>query len=219
MPLVPEALTALACAEDPTVAREALKAARRALGEEAARYEPLMELLCRRATELARLRRLAGSDELTGLANRRAFKLALDRERARLERGGIGPAVVLIDLDDMKSINDDLGHAAGDEALQHVAEALQEAVRGSDLVARLGGDELALLLPETCAQGARAVAERARRFVEARSVRGRPLRTSVGWAVASPDEPDALLQTADARLYADKRRRRRGQSRSPSAAA
>ncbi|MEC7525676.1 MAG: GGDEF domain-containing protein [Myxococcota bacterium] len=216
MPLVAEALTALASAEDPTLAREALRQARQALGEDAARYEPLMELLCRRATELARLRRLAGSDELTGLANRRAFNLALDRERARFERGSAGPAVVLIDLDGMKAINDELGHAAGDEALQHTAEALLEAVRASDLVARLGGDELALLLPETTAQGARAVAERARRFIEQRSVRGRPLRASVGWAVTSRRDPEALLATADARLYADKRRRR---ARASSAAA
>ncbi|HJL18138.1 MAG TPA: GGDEF domain-containing protein [Sandaracinaceae bacterium LLY-WYZ-13_1] len=204
------ALTRLASAEDPHQARAALGEARRALGADAGPYEELLELMCRRATELSRLRHMAGTDELTGAANRRAFGEALSREMARLARGGRGPGVVLLDLDGLKVINDRHGHAVGDAAIAATAEALRSGVRGSDLVARLGGDEFAVLVPEASEEAVRAVAARLRRMVERCAVGGRSLRVSVGWAVAERmgEGADELLAFADARLYADKGRRR-----------
>lgn len=204
------ALTELAAAEDAETARRALSRARFTLGDEAAALEGLMQQLCQRAEELGTMRRLAGSDVLTGAANRRTFARALARELARLDRGGRGPGVLLFDLDGLKQINDQLGHAAGDEAIIRAVAALECAVRGTDIVARFGGDELAVLLPEAGEEGVRQAAERMRDQVESHDVRGRALRVSVGWAFASRRgmDADTLLAFADSRLYADKRARR-----------
>lgn len=204
------ALTALASATDPNEARRALHDCRTALGPEADSYAPLMELLCVRAAELARLRRLAGTDELTGLANRRAFASGLQREVARLERGGQPFGVLLLDLDGLKARNDSLGHAAGDRAIQAAAEAMCDALRATDLPARLGGDELAVLLAETDRTGVEAAAERVRRAIEARVVDGVPLRVSVGAAAADRlgASGEELVGLADMRLYRDKRSRK-----------
>lgn len=91
----------------------------------------------------------ATRDSLTGLLNRRAFLDAGDSEVERLKRYGHPLAVIFLDLDNFKQINDTFGHAAGDTALQATAEALLGTLRSSDTVARLGGDEFAVLLPET----------------------------------------------------------------------
>ncbi len=204
------ALAELAAAQDAETARRALSRARFTLGEEAAALEGLMQQLCDRAEELSTMRRLAGSDVLTGAANRRTFSRALARELARLDRGGRGPGVLLFDLDGLKQINDELGHAAGDDAIIRAVAALECAVRGTDIVARFGGDELAVLLPEVGEESVRQVAERFRAQVESHDVRGRPLRISVGWAYAGRRGMDAetLMAFADSRLYADKRSRR-----------
>lgn len=204
------ALTELAAAQDAEAARRALSRARFSLGDEAAALEGLMQQLCERAEELSTMRRLAGSDVLTGAANRRTFSRALARELARLERGGRGPGVLLFDLDGLKQINDQLGHAAGDEAIVRAVAALEYAVRGTDIVARFGGDELAVLLPEASEDGVRQAAERMRDQIEMQDVQGRPLRISVGWAFAGRRgmDADTLMAFADSRLYADKRGRR-----------
>ena len=101
-------------------------------------------------------------DPLTGIANRRGFERALGIELERSLRRGHPFALVVVDLDDFKLVNDRHGHGVGDEALVMLAERLQESVRSADTVARLGGEEFALLLPETPLSGALAVAERAR---------------------------------------------------------
>jgi diguanylate cyclase (GGDEF)-like protein/PAS domain S-box-containing protein len=115
------------------------------------------------------LERLSRHDSLTGLLNRRSFDEALDAQLAHTRRYGRGGAVLILDLDRFKQINDELGHAAGDEALCTVARVLGENLRQTDsvarsasasVIARLGGDEFAVLLPETGAAGAEAVAER-----------------------------------------------------------
>jgi len=162
------------------------------------------------------LQRLSQRDPLTGLLNRRSFDEALEREveRARSE-GGRG-AIVIIDLDRFKRINDELGHAVGDEALCHVAETLVANVRGTDTIgrdatgiaSRLGGDEFALLLPEADAAGAEAVAERLVAAISDAPLRidGREVRIglSVGAAVfAGMSSPPAkeLLAAADRAMY------------------
>src|SRR5437870_7195006 len=89
---------------------------------------------------------LAYHDKLTGLPNRHMFEELLDLSLARAKRHEQGVAVLCMDLDDFKLVNDSLGHAAGDQLLQQVAERLREATRDTDLVARQGGDEFLLLL-------------------------------------------------------------------------
>lgn len=203
-----QSLAALAVADTPhAVERSRRTALNAAKGD--AHYMLLIDAIARKASRVFELERLATEDSLTGLANRRSFNAALGREFARRRRGR-GPAVVMIDLDCLKTINDEHGHGAGDEAIRLTAEACVEAVRGGDLVARLGGDELAVLLPDTDAEGARAVAERIRATVETQQVCGVPLRASLGVAIAGPDGDDhaSVVQTADARMYQDKRRRK-----------
>lgn len=96
--------------------------------------------------ELTRALELADRDPLTGLYNRRAFERELNRTLASCRRYGTGAALVYLDLDGFKAVNDRRGHAAGDEVLKTVAEVLLSGVRQSDTVARLGGDEFGVLL-------------------------------------------------------------------------
>jgi GGDEF domain-containing protein len=90
--------------------------------------------------------RQAMTDELTGLANRRAFMLLAEHQVERLRRSGLSAAVLFIDMDGLKTVNDEHGHAAGDLALQRLAEVLKRALRAEDVVARLGGDEFAVMV-------------------------------------------------------------------------
>ncbi|HEY0387698.1 MAG TPA: sensor domain-containing diguanylate cyclase [Gaiellales bacterium] len=110
-----------------------------------------------------RARELALRDQLTGLHNRRFFDDHLDEAIARAARSGEGVALLVLDLDGLKAINDVGGHVAGDEALRGAADALRASVRVGDLPCRLGGDEFAVILPAADATAALAVAERARR--------------------------------------------------------
>lgn len=158
------------------------------------------------------LRRLANSDALTGLANRRHFMEALDREVERAGRYGRALSLVLVDLDHFKKVNDTWGHAAGDEVLKDAAQALRSVCRDLDLPARLGGEELVLLLPETDGEGARVVAERARERIQATEhagADGRAFRVTASMGVACFGEQAAtvaaLLQVSDEALYAAKK--------------
>ncbi|WBL33835.1 GGDEF domain-containing protein [Sinirhodobacter sp. HNIBRBA609] len=154
----------------------------------------------------------AQTDPLTGVANRRAFDLALERLIRGLGRGGQSFALAHVDLDYFKSVNDTLGHAAGDQLLRNVARVLEEETRRSDLVARVGGDEFVLLLrgatdPERLQSlGARIIA----RLEEPYTYGEQTCRISASIGVAlSPDydEPtaEAMLADADAALYLSKR--------------
>jgi diguanylate cyclase (GGDEF)-like protein/PAS domain S-box-containing protein len=105
-----------------------------------------------------RLENLATHDPLTGLLNRRAFETELSRAVAFAHRYEIGAALLTLDVDHFKYINDNYGHALGDATLRHVAELLQHRLRATDVVCRLGGDEFALILPSTDSARARAVA-------------------------------------------------------------
>jgi diguanylate cyclase (GGDEF)-like protein len=146
---------------------------------------------------------LATQDALTGLQNRRAFLETGDAEVARSKRYGRPLAVIFLDLDDFKQINDSRGHAAGDAALRATAMALLGALRSSDQVARLGGDEFAVLLPET---GYEAAVETGRKIHQAVNMVLEdfpPLKASIG--VAWFEQVDrlfpAMLKAADELMY------------------
>ena len=157
-----------------------------------------------------RLEHLAATDHLTGLANHRRFHDSLGPALAQAERDGQPLALVALDLDHFKALNDTHGHAFGDRALRLAGARLREAVRESDLVGRVGGEEFALMLPATGATEAMEVAERARTAVEAVELEGATLGCSAGFAVFPDDTVGAreLLAFADAALYAAKSRGR-----------
>jgi diguanylate cyclase (GGDEF)-like protein len=153
----------------------------------------------------ARLSEFAFSDGLTGIANRRAFDEALEREWHRLQRIGGPMAIALFDIDHFKAFNDRYGHPAGDARLITVARLIAAAARREgDLAARYGGEEFALLLPNTTLDGAVAIAEDVRRCVAAESAE---LELTISAGVAAALAPGdaltirALLASADAALY------------------
>jgi diguanylate cyclase (GGDEF)-like protein len=152
----------------------------------------------------------ARTDHLTGLANRREFERVMEREVALAERHKRKLSLMMIDLDNLKRINDRQGHRAGDGALRLVAQQLQRVVRASDVCARVGGDEFAVAMPETGIDRARDVVTRLRRAVQhvALSVKSPELvEVSVGIAEwRSGQDWQAAYQAADADLYEDKRR-------------
>ena len=168
-----------------------------------------LDISDRKQLEL-KLRRLADEDALTGIYNRRRFEAELTREAARVRRHGGSAAVLLLDLDGFKAVNDTRGHAAGDALLVRVAEALRSSLRGIDVVGRIGGDEFAVLLPETGEAGARAVGAKVRDAV--REQCGHGVTASLGHAVlvGALADADAALVEADAAMYAAKAGRRSG---------
>lgn len=201
-------LTRLAAAETPGEAEAALALAR--IHRHPLEWNPLVDMISTRVQEVFRLKRLAGSDELTGIANRRVFRGALDRECARHERRGHGVGVVLLDLDNLKQINDINGHSMGDAAIITTAHALLSGLRATDLAARIGGDEFAILLPGTDEADTQQIAERLRSTIESQVIAAKPLRVSVGYAALESGTSDAatLILKADAKLYANKRARK-----------
>jgi diguanylate cyclase (GGDEF)-like protein len=164
------------------------------------------------ADQRDRLRAQAHLDELTGLSNLRCFRERLHEELSRSARYRSGLALVLIDLDHLKQMNDTLGHDTGNRALGHLATTLRQAARETDVVARVGGDEFAALLPETAGPAAQRFAERVRRQLAASMQHQQdlpPITVSMGIAVhdgvSSPSETtEALLKRADVALYAAK---------------
>lgn len=153
---------------------------------------------------LERERRLSRTDALTGLGNRRAFHEAATAELARARRTSRPFAVAYIDLDDFKSINDRLGHEAGDRLLRAVANTMRSNLRATDTVARLGGDEFAMLLPETGDDAARGLVSRARQALLEAMYRNRwPVGFSVGVLVcaAAPPDVDTVINLADRLMY------------------
>jgi diguanylate cyclase (GGDEF)-like protein len=167
------------------------------------RFATMAALAYDSARQRETLREQVKRDGLTGLLNHRACH---ERLRQELEAGG-PVAVVCIDLDHFKVINDAHGHAEGDRVLAATAERLRSVVRASDVVGRLGGEEFVLILPGVDAEGAEDCAERARAALAELTVRGRPLAASAGVAAAPADgvEPSELLANGDAALYWAKR--------------
>jgi len=164
------------------------------------------------AQALDRARKHSLTDELTGLPNRNAFLRQLDAEIGRARRYGFSLALALIDIDDLKSINDRHGEAAGDSVLGTYAREIMSQFRGYDLVARYGGDEFALLLPNTQREGASRALDKAQKRVAGTylQVNGRnlplPSFSSVLTLYSHGEAPEMLLQRADEALAHAKQR-------------
>ncbi len=144
------------------------------------------------------IRRLALTDALTGLYNRRAYLQLLEQQAARSRRNQTGMAVAVLDLDDLKQINDQHGHAAGDQLLRRAADTWGASLREGDILARLGGDEFGLLLTD-CADR-----ERAAEVLHRVLYRSRDVSASIGAAIWSGESAETLLRRADQALYAAK---------------
>jgi diguanylate cyclase (GGDEF)-like protein len=215
---------ARAAAPIPRKAAEALET----LGREIARLRQEARADRRK---IAKLERLADEDALIGLQNRRAFIRDLERvilHTRRLSNGGGQPsAVVYIDLDGLKAINDEFGHNAGDAALKHVGSRLRSLLRQSDVVARLGGDEFGLLMFHTELGNAREKAGWVAGMLADDPLvwHGHRIRMSISWGAApvtgdEDETPEGVLKKADDAMYAARqaaRSRRRPGRRPPRA--
>jgi diguanylate cyclase (GGDEF)-like protein len=197
-----------------------------AYGAEAVRQLEVVAMQAAESIYRARLfeqtERLATTDGLTGLLNHRTFQGRLDEHVAHAQRYGKRLSLILCDIDHFKAVNDTYGHPVGDVVLKGVARTLAREARATDLVARYGGEEFAVVMPETDAAGALAIAERIRERIAAFSFdtgQG-PLAVTMSLGVATfPDDgakKAALVERADACLYDAKRG---GRNRSVSSAA
>ncbi len=159
--------------------------------------------------EIARLSQLAETDALTGIANRRGFDTEIKRRYAETQRHERPFALMVIDVDNMKSINDEQGHHVGDELLQEIARVLHENVRASDVACRLGGDEFAIILPGADLQAAchasRRLFDRAVPLVQSRFGQ-QAGQLSVGIVEATAALTiEQIVEIADRRMYCAKR--------------
>jgi diguanylate cyclase (GGDEF)-like protein len=158
-----------------------------------------------------RLRYISLHDALTGLHNRAFF----DEELARLEDGSQFPvSIIMIDVDGLKTVNDRLGHAFGDQLLIRVAQLLQRSLRGGDIVARLGGDEFAILLPETPEEVLENVINRIHENVRSENEKARnPFEVSLSLGGITCRQPEQLrdgINKADALMYESKQKKKNG---------
>jgi diguanylate cyclase (GGDEF)-like protein len=186
-------------------------ALKRELDDRKARAHELLDMARQLREANAALERLSILDELTGVANRRHFNRTLDQEWSRTLRNRPFLSLLLVDVDCFKAYNDTYGHQAGDECLRRVAEAVRGVLkRPTDLLARYGGEEFAVILPDTKAEGAAALAEAIRHAVEAlnlphsRSVVGDRITISLGVATGDtvwPRDSRELISAADQALY------------------
>jgi diguanylate cyclase (GGDEF)-like protein len=173
-----------------------------------------VELLLLRVSQIVvtrqtidKLRSEADLDHLTGLANRRRFRVALTREVERWRRYGVPCALLLLDIDHMKAINDRFGHPSGDLVIRHVANTLSEVSRNNDTAARLGGEEFALLLANISPERAAAAAERLRIVLAEQAVPDvGKITVSIGVAAcpAHANSERALYTASDRALYVAK---------------
>lgn len=173
----------------------------RALVETGAKLEELQK----------ELRRMATNDELTGLANRRGFLAVAEHQLRLAARLGEPVALLFLDLDNLKTVNDSLGHAAGDQMLREMAEIMAATFRDSDLIGRVGGDEFCVLLATAEDPGAKIALGRLREVAARRNIepgRQYQLGFSVGLTEFDPSNPSAvheLMDAADSLMYAEKR--------------
>ena len=154
---------------------------------------------------MAKVQRMAETDPLTGVANRRIFEKTLERELARATRSGHQVTLVMFDVDHFKSFNDTFGHQAGDDVLRGVADAITTTLRQFDTAARYGGEEFAVILPECSTEEAGLTAERLRDAIG--QVKGpRQITASAGAATFPVDATgsEALIRAADEAMYASK---------------
>jgi diguanylate cyclase (GGDEF)-like protein len=157
------------------------------------------------------VRRQAVTDELTGLGNHARFQELLSTEIQQVRRYGDPVALLMLDLDDFKSINDTFGHQQGDAVLREVARALRESCREVDTPVRYGGDELAVILPRTPLDGALSIGERVRAAIEGLRVPrldgddSLGVTASIGVSASIKGDKEALISDADRALYIAKR--------------
>ncbi|WP_407314945.1 diguanylate cyclase [Pseudomonas sp. nanlin1] len=157
------------------------------------------------------LQTLLSADHLTGLYNRGHWEDAVRHEFARHQRYGHMAALMMLDIDHFKRINDEHGHLVGDRVIRAVADTLREHVREADIPGRYGGEEYAVLLPDTDSEGARVLAERLREAIEglqlAHQGQGIAVTVSIGVADLGSSAADCseLIEWADRALYASKR--------------
>jgi diguanylate cyclase (GGDEF)-like protein len=155
----------------------------------------------------AELRELAATDMLTGLPNRRHFLARLEEEHARLRRFDAQAAVLMLDLDFFKRVNDSYGHASGDEVLRRFAQLIREEIRQIDTAGRFGGEEFAIILPGAAPAAALEFAERLRRKLAETVIEhdGEVIRVTVSIGVSpmsrDDDSTEAVLERADRALY------------------
>jgi len=158
------------------------------------------------------LEQLSGTDELTGLKNRRAFNNALEAETRKAARYDRPFSILMMDSDDLKTVNDEFGHAVGDKLIITIAQVVQESLRKTDVLARYGGDEFVAILTETPEDEAIEAAERIRASVENTSFSSKGKRVSstisIGVSCFSRDvnEEDGIMALADKKLYESKRK-------------
>ena len=177
--------------------------------EAMAEMERLREKIARLEERVRQLDALAHQDPLLPVPNRRGFMRELEALIGRVSRYGEGAAMLFVDIDGLKQINDGFGHKAGDEALMQVAKVLAGGVRSSDCVARIGGDEFGVLLAHANEDSARETAERLTARIEAAETDwdGKPLPLGVAIGVTmigQDDTPDAVIARADRAMYKEK---------------
>lgn len=165
------------------------------------------------AAKLAEAEALADRDALVHVYNRRAFLRELHRTMSEVERYKTPAAVLYIDLDGFKALNDGYGHAAGDAVLTHVGRLLMDSVRESDVVGRLGGDEFGVILNRLSAEEARAKAAYLNDKINSSALIhagvAHRIAASVGvHAIAAVEDPEVAIARADEAMYADKHARR-----------
>lgn len=197
---------------DPLLKRYGLRA--RDISEPAlAALKALAEERDALAEQLELAEAMADRDPLTPTASRRAFMRELHRTMSEVERYKTPAAVLYVDLDGFKQVNDSYGHAAGDAVLCHVGNLLTDSVRESDIVGRLGGDEFGVILNRVNAEEAHAKARALSETVNCTAIlhAGVPHRVcaSVGvHVIAAVEDPEAAIARADEAMYADKHARR-----------
>lgn len=181
---------------------------------------PALEALQRLAAErdalvqrLADAEALADRDALTPTFNRRAFLTQLHRTMSEVERYKTPAAVLYIDLDGFKALNDNFGHAAGDAVLRHVGRMLVDSVRESDVIGRLGGDEFGVILNRASAEEARVKAQGLIDAINNSAIMhagvAHRVKASIGvHALASVEDPETAIARADEAMYVDKHARR-----------
>jgi diguanylate cyclase (GGDEF)-like protein len=178
-----------------------------------AALERLSVELAELQAKLAASEELADRDPLAPVFNRRAFLRELHRTMSEVERYKTPAAVIYIDLDGFKAVNDEYGHAAGDAVLRHVGLLLLDSVRESDVVGRIGGDEFGIILNRATKEEAGAKAQSLNDKINSSAIiyAGMPhrVRASVGvHSIAMVEDPETALARADEAMYAEKHARR-----------
>ncbi|MCP1726884.1 diguanylate cyclase (GGDEF)-like protein [Natronospira proteinivora] len=172
------------------------------------RLSPVLIPLASRLLAIQEAEQRAMVDALTGILNRTGLEQRLSEELHRSRRHQTPLSLLMIDMDDLKQLNDQMGHESGDRALCKLADVLQSATRGSDVVGRFGGDEFLVILPETDLEAARLVAARVR--IQLEVTKSAP-KVSIGITEGIPQETrDQLVRRADQAMYRVKRQGRDG---------